>query len=50
MSGMEGEKKGRTERKNYSTAISQICGRFKNSIGRLELGEDAFESVLIIDS
>lgn len=50
MSGMEGEKKGRTERKNYSTATSQIRGRFKNGIGRLELGEDAFESVLIIDS
>lgn len=50
MSGMKGKKKGKTERKNYSTAISQICERFKAGIGRLEPGEDPFESVLIIDS
>lgn len=50
MSGMKGEKKGKTERKSYSTAILQICERLKAGIGRLEPGEDPYESVLIIDS
>lgn len=45
-----GWRERRREGQRESTAISQICGRFKNGIGRLELGEDAFESVLIIDS
>ena len=37
MSGMEGEK-GRTERKNYSTAISQIHGRFIMALEGWNLG------------
>ena len=44
------ESKREGQRENYNTAISQVHGGFKDGIGRLELGEDAFESVLIIDS
>lgn len=39
-----GEERGKEEgkRENYGTAIAQICRKFKDGIGRLELRKDAF--------
>lgn len=52
MSGMKGKKKGERQREERTTVqqFHKYVERFKANIGRLEPGEDPFESVLIIDS